>query len=39
MKLILVILGFLVWRELLVSLVGEEATMGCFLVQAIYCRI
>lgn len=39
MKLILVILGFLIWRELLVLLVGEEATMGCFLAQAIYCRI
>lgn len=39
MKLILIIIGFLFYRELLIRLVGYETTVAFFVLQAIYCRI
>jgi hypothetical protein len=38
-KIVLIILGYIFWRTFLTQLVGEEAVMGAFLVQAIYCRL
>jgi len=39
MKMVLIILGFVVWRELLLELVGSHAMISLFLTQAIYCRV
>jgi len=37
-KFVLIILGYIFWKTLLTHMVGGEATMAAFLVQAIYCR-
>lgn len=37
-KIVLVILGYILWKDLLVYLVGSELAYGLFITQAIYCR-
>lgn len=39
MRIILTIIGYLLWLELCRIIIGPEATLGLFLTQAIYARI
>lgn len=39
MKIIVIIWLGLVWEKILIAVVGTDAALAVFMVQAIYCRI